>query len=193
MIYRLMQYIEKCDKEVQYSKKELGFNADDITFLYELVRFLGKYNRIGIYGTGLHSQRLIKFLLKCGLREKILCFLDESKEEGDFFSFPLKKYISEACEEFRLDIIIISSKLYEQEIYERIRSRVPRNIVLYKIYDRKREAEERVYFVEDQELNIFCRFFLLDAYKAHLNRYGFAMAFVKNKIVLDISCGSGYG
>ena len=32
-----------------------------------------------------------------------------------------------------------------------------------------------------------------ESFQEHINRYAFASHFVKDKIVLDIACGTGYG
>lgn len=193
MIRKFVEYVNKCDELGRYSEKELNFSATDFRYISDLIRCIEKHTKIGIYGTGLHSERLIKVFLKYGLAKKISCFIEEQKEGDQFFGFSVKNSILSACEEYSLEAIVISSKQYEREIYHRIVSQVPKNVLLYRIYNVEKRADERVYFAEDKELEIYMKCDFLQTYRAHLNRYGFALAYVKNKTVLDIACGSGYG
>lgn len=195
MIEKYLSYINKCREECYYVQKHFnGINGYDYTLVMDVFKKLEKHNyKIGIYGTGEHAELILKIFLFHGFKDNIKCFIDESKPEGVFYSFPLKNDVSVVCDELDVDGILIASKLYERDIYNRILPKVRNGVELIKIYDTEHTAEERVYFIEDEEIDISKRIYLWRTYQAHLNRYAFAQLFTANKVVLDIACGSGYG
>ncbi len=197
MIKRFSERIERCKEiwnEVEKEASTVGYSGRQYLYLEKKLLELLKYNRIGIYGTGSHTSKLLSFMKKLEMDNKICCIVDEKKEESVFLQFPLHNNLPEAIKEYNLDAIIISSLTFENDIFLRIRNKVPLEVDLVKLYDQYEvDAEERVYMDNDEEWNIKELPYMWKAYQAHVNRYYFALAYVDGKKVLDVACGSGYG
>lgn len=88
--------------------------------------------KVGIYGTGKHTEGLLRIYES--LFGKIVCdlyFLDSFKEKGYVWG---RKLINYKEIDTSTDLIILSSFLYEQEMLENIRS-VIKKISIYRFYD----------------------------------------------------------
>lgn len=194
MISQYMKYIKECEELVKYGEKHFeGISGVDFNCILELLHKIKDCKSIGIYGTGSHSERLIKILLHYGFGKNIKCFIDEYSNDDIFYSYDLVTNVYNACEKYDLEVIIISSKLFEDQIFERISSKVKKGTSLFRIYEDRWKAEERAYFFEDETKSIRKKIFCWNSYYTHINRYAFAKSFVNNKVVLDMACGSGYG
>lgn len=71
--------------------------------------------RVALYGAGMHSRFLLGLL---DLREAIACVLDgdPSKQGGRFLDWPV--HAPEALPELGLDAVLISTRAFEQEVYD---------------------------------------------------------------------------
>ena len=88
--------------------------------------------KVGIYGTGKHTEGLLRIYES--LFGKIVCdlyFLDSFKEKGYVWG---RKLINYKEIDTSTDLIILSSFLYKQEMLENIRS-VIKKISIYRFYD----------------------------------------------------------
>lgn len=197
MIKRYIQRIRHCKEQwekIEAMANETGYGGVQYLHLVEKVKILEKYRNIGIYGTGSHTIKLIKLLKRFSILDCVKCIIDENATQSSFINYTLYNNLDDAINEKDLDVIIISSLKFEKEIYNRLFNKVPNRVKLFRLYDDYYiDAEERVYFDDDDDLNIKEIPYMWKAYEAHLNRYCFAKAFVCKKNVLDIACGSGYG
>lgn len=201
MIEKYLDRIRNCkeqfeSREVENEELIEGFSPRQFVFIKKLTEKIIKENNLkfGIYGTGEHTKKLLHYLKKEGIdANRIKCIIDYKSKEATISEIPIYQ-LEEAIQKFDLDEIIISSYTYEDIIFDRIRDMCPLEINIIKIYDTIiYDAEERVYFDDDKELDIKAKDFLWRTYSSHLNRYYFALAFGRDKVVLDIACGSGYG
>jgi len=153
-----------------------------------------QYKNIAIYGVGEHTKKLIEFFENNGINKNNLkCLISNKIEIDSFCELPIYE-LEEARERFSLDAIVISSYKFETVIYERILDKIKDSIDIIKIYDcTLKEADERIYFEDDNDMGINRNLKCGNVYFEHINRYYFALSFVKDKVVLDVACGSGYG
>lgn len=119
-----MQEIVKIQRELYISRlKELPFDK--------------KEYRVGIYGTGKHTEGLLSIYEK--LIGKVICdlvFIDSVKDNEMYRNKKLV-YI-QRIEELKLDLIVISSFIYEQEMIHCVR-KMNSKIPVYSFYDNLNE------------------------------------------------------
>lgn len=148
---------------------------------------------IAIYGTGNHTQLLLRSVNFKNVN--VIGLIDQDKEKiGSVYYgykvFSLDQIVSQT------DIIIISSDVYQETIYDRLKYlEYDGKIVLLKIYPDKLDVaeEERIYFHDDDDLGVSAVPYLNDGLATHINRYIWASMAVRDRDVLDIACGCGYG
>jgi len=96
-------------------------------------------SRVGIYGTGYHTSKLIKaYTHLVGNIKCELYFVDSYKKsfEDKYYEKPIinitdaKKYINS---------IILSSSAYEDEMYDTVKTIFGDNIIIYRFYDKEKD------------------------------------------------------
>lgn len=98
---------------------------------------LNKYGKLGIYGTGKHTEGLLKIFEK--LMGKITCeliFVDSQKDNEEYEGRKIIHY--KRINNEGLDLIIISSFIYEKEMINNIRC-INRTIPIHTFYHTLRE------------------------------------------------------
>lgn len=137
------RYIQQKIREITDAGKELYLNIlNKIPF--------NKDCKIGIYGTGKHTEGLLNIFEK--LVGEITCdliFLDSKMCNGKYRGRKIINY--QKIQEMDLDLIIISSFLYEKEMLTNIKN-VPVNIPLYTFY----QTLERDIFSEYEIFLKYC-------------------------------------
>ncbi|MEY8336980.1 class I SAM-dependent methyltransferase [Lachnospiraceae bacterium 62-35] len=148
-----------------------------------------KYSNIGLYGAGNHTRKFLEFCDLEGITlEKVRCIIALEKQE-QIRNIPVVT-MDEARERYHIDGVIISSKIFQEEIDSRIKSYDMQEIDVIKIYEQeyKEESTERSYAYYDENHRLRCNIPF-----DHLQRYGWALGYVRDKTVIDMACGSGYG
>lgn len=85
----------------------------------EFNELLAKYENIGLYGAGAHGNTLVSFLKPEILKKIQICFDLDDKKEGKFLQNSEIKIAKPSRENLaKLDLIALSSPLYEKEISE---------------------------------------------------------------------------
>ena len=168
--------IQKKSKEWQQSKWDKMLLQIDV------------YKKIAIYGGGKHTYKLLKYIRSLGKISNISCIIT-IEGGGMLEEIPIVK-LHEAVEEYGIEVIVISSRIYEEIIYDRLCNADLQNIPIIKIYDREIDAPEteRSYAYYDEN-----GIFHSDIPMNHLQRYGWVQGYITDKIVVDMACGSGYG
>lgn len=165
-----LPYVEKCLQKI-VSKKNIS---------------------IAFYGTGMHTKKMFDYFQENGFDiNRIKCIISPEIAGEKMFGKEILD-LNSAIEKFDLQAIIISSYKYENEIYDRICGLIPSEIELVKIYNAViDDAEERLNLFDTiQESNIGS---YGEVYYQHINRYFWALGYAKDKSVIDIACGTGYG
>lgn len=160
---------------------------------FELVNKLNTYNfkSIALYGTGSHTERLLEFFSTQNFL--IIGLIDQDPEKIGKDYYGLKTFSIDQIQN-KIDAIIISSFVYQEEIYNRIKYLSENGIKIIKIYmPHDIEVKERIYIYDAPELGFRKNVYLDNSLKSHLNRYLWTSLAVKDKDILDIACGCGYG
>lgn len=159
---------------------------------------LKKYenSNIGIYGTGGHTQLLLEKVNFTPVN--IIGLIDKDLDKigsviGKHQVFSLQNI------QDKIDIVIISSDIFQEVIYERIKFLEEMGIKVIKIYPPEFndnyyiKSHERLYFHNDDILGTRKYEYLDIGVSTHINRYLWALLSVNQKNVLDVACGCGYG
>lgn len=192
----LEQYLNIARKSMEHTNE--SFSDSRLKYLKKCSALLksSNFKNIALYGIGEHTRKLINYLADENISNSIniCCLINREKSNAEFCNLPVLD-IEQAIKNYELDAIIISSYKYENVIYERIKYLEEKDkIAILKIYDEiiEENAEERVYFEPDEAMGI-TMIDMGEIYYQHLNRYYWALGYVKNKVVIDMACGSGYG
>lgn len=91
-----------------------------------------KSSKVAIYGAGVHSFFLLSTV---DLEENITCFFDSDpkKKNGKFLKWTI--YGPESIANLDIDVIIISSKDYQEEIYRSIAHHQKKGVEIVRCYD----------------------------------------------------------
>ena len=151
-----------------------------------MISNISEYNQVALYGAGNHTQRLLNYMRDIN-REKNVCCIVTLEGGGELAGIPIVK-LEKAISNYNIDAIVISSKVYEEVIYDRLKNNDLIDVPIIKIYNGELQETERSYSYYDKE-GEFHSTVPMD----HIQRYGWAQGFVINKDVVDMACGSGYG
>lgn len=190
-MFNIGDYI-KASRECARVEKE-NRRKWQIAYWMKALKKAGNYSNVALYGAGEHTRELLEYLssdpgMEENVLEKIRCII--ALERGrDIGKFPVIT-VEEAREKYNIDLIIISSSIYQNVIYDRLKSYSLPGIDLLKIYSDEDHVvpRERAYASYDEK-NVLKSDIDFD----HLQRYGWALGFVRGKVVVDMACGSGYG
>ncbi|MCJ8172284.1 hypothetical protein [Clostridium botulinum] len=111
----------------------------------ELLDIIKNYSdkSIAIYGTGNHTNLLLNFI--DAYRSKILCLLDRKINKKRLYDFDI--YLLENIPK-DVKVIIISSDVYQEEIYERIKFLIDKGIKIIKIYNKEDFFNDYDYYIK---------------------------------------------
>lgn len=194
---QLEQYLNIARKSVEHTSSKFSDSRQQYLKNCSDRLKASNFKNIALYGIGEHTRKLINYLTDEKICDfiNICCLINKDKTTDQFCNLPVVD-INQAIKDYELDAILISSYKYENVIYERIKylEEEKEKIAIWKIYGEiiDDNAEERVYFEPDEAKGIT----LVDmgeVYYQHLNRYYWALGYVKDKVVIDMACGSGYG
>lgn len=154
-----------------------------------------KDKRIAIYGTGGHTHLLLDAIDFSNFN--LVGLIDQNPDKIGTKVFEIQVY---ALEDLvgKVDIIIISSDVYQNIIYDRIKFLEMQGIQILPIYPNETDELfkpiiERIYLHDDIELGTNKHLYFTPGIIDHFNRYSIASLLCLNKKVLDVACGCGYG
>lgn len=148
--------------------------------------------KVALYGTGGHTKILLDSIrFSPG---SIVGLIDPEPDKWGHTIWGYKVFSLERIKG-EVDIIIISSDVYQEVIYQRIKHLVDKGIDIWKIYPDGAiyPPTERLFFHDDSELGIEAHPYLTPSVLEHINRYMFSRSICYGKTVLDAACGCGYG
>lgn len=151
-----------------------------------------KKKRFALYGTGGHTKLLLENINFSD--DSIVGLIDPDSTKVDHIIWGYKVFALEDIKD-QVDIIIISSDIYQEIIYQRIKWLKNSGFEVWKIYPDGDiyPPTERLFFHDDSELGIVAHPYLTPSVCEHINRYMFSRAICYRKTVLDAACGCGYG
>lgn len=153
-VLRLMEFYEFENKKYIERKKSEVIEAEKRFYLHTLKELpLNKVCKVGIYGTGKHTEGLLNIYEKLvGTITCDLIFLDSEKDNELYKEWKIINY--QKIHDEKLDIIVISSFLYQEQMLRNVRS-INFKIPVYTFYHALKEdifSEYEMFFSCMQEL-----------------------------------------
>lgn len=112
----------------------------ELNMIFEELPFKNSNAKIGIYGTGYHTEQFLKWYKHlCGKIESKIVFIDTYKNSGEVYYDGQPVINVTDIITYGVDEVIISSNDYELQMYETLRRQVGNNYPIYRFYENEDE------------------------------------------------------